>query len=418
VGPLGHSVAALSALLGAPLLGAAALARPRWRAGLGERLGAHPGAGASTPPIWVHGASVGEIRAALPLLDALAARGHTVVASTMTVTGRAALRAARPALAAGLAPLDHPWAVARALAHVRPRALVFVETELWPSWVRAAHERGIPSLVVSGRLSERSFARWQRVAGVLRPTLRRYAAIAARSEDDAARFVALGAPAARVGVGGDLKLDAKPPPAPAPELAALLGDVPLVVAGSTHEGEEQAALAALAAAQQAGLPAALVLAPRHPERFARAAELVTAAGRPLRRRSAPGPGALAAGEVLVLDTLGELASLYGRARVAFVGGTLAPVGGHNVLEPAQAGCPVLFGPELANARESAALLLAADAAQRVPDAAGLATAVVAALAAPAEAAARGARGREALAAHRGASERGVALIERVLAGAA
>ena len=418
MGPLGHSVAALTALLGAPVLGAAALARPRWRQGVAERLGAHPAAHSAERPIWVHGASVGEIRAALPLLDALAARGHAVVASTMTTTGRAVARVARPALATGLAPLDHPWTVARALARVRPKALVFIETELWPSWVRAAHERGIPALVVSARLSERSFARWQRLGGALRPTLGRYRAIAARSEADAARFVALGAPSERVSVGGDLKLDAAPAGAAAPALAALLGDVPHVVAGSTHEGEEAAALGALGAAERAGLGAALVIAPRHPERFARAAEIVAQAGRPLRRRSTPGSGALAAGEVLLLDTLGELASLYAGARIAFVGGTLVPVGGHNVLEPARAGCPVLFGPHVESTRDSAALLLAAGAAQSVPDARALAAAVVEALAQPAEAKARGARGAAALAAHRGASARSVELIERVLGGAA
>jgi 3-deoxy-D-manno-octulosonic-acid transferase len=407
-------VAALAALVGAPVLGAAALARPGWRAGLAERLGAHPGAAAGAAPVWVHGASVGEIRAALPLLDALRARGHAVVASTMTATGRAQARAARPELACGLAPLDHPWAVARALARVRPRALVFVETELWPSWVRAADERGVPALVVSGRLSERSFARWRRAAGLLRGTLARYRAIGARSEADAARFVALGAAPERVTVCGDLKLDAPPPPAPAPALAALLGAVPIFVAGSTHEGEEAVALSAFAAAVRAGTEAALVLAPRHPERFERVAALVAERGLPLRRRSAPGEGPLRPGEVLLLDTLGELASLYPRAAVAFVGGTLAPIGGHSVVEPALAGCPVLLGPHLANTRDSAALLIEAGAATPVSDAEALAAAVAAALAEPAEARARGARGSAALAAHRGATARCVALIERVL----
>jgi 3-deoxy-D-manno-octulosonic-acid transferase len=417
VGPLGHSLAALGALVGAPVLATAALARPRWREGLAERLGAHPAAGGA-PPLWVHGASVGEIRAALPLLDALAARGNAVVASTMTLTGRAVARAARPGLAVGLAPLDHPWAVARALARVRPRALIFVETELWPSWVRAADERGIPALVVSGRLSERSFARWRRVPGALRGTLARFAAIGARSEADAARFVALGAPPPRVHVCGDLKLDAKPAGPPAPELAALLGGAPYVVAGSTHEGEEAAALAALAVAERAGCAAALVLAPRHPERFERAAAIVREAGRRLRRRSAPDAGPLAPGEVLLLDTLGELASLYAGARIAFVGGTLAPVGGHNLLEPARAGCPVAFGPHVESTRESAALLREAGAAETVRDAAALGAAVTAALLRPDEARARGARGVAALAAHGGATQRSVALIERVLAGAA
>jgi 3-deoxy-D-manno-octulosonic-acid transferase len=413
VGPLGHGVAALAAVLGAPVLGTAAALRPRWRVGLGERLGAHP-ACSGARPIWVHGASVGEVRAALALLDALAARGHALALSCMTATGRALAREARPALASGLAPLDHPWLVARALARVGPRALVFVETELWPSWVRAAHERGLPVLVVSGRISERSFARWQRAGALLRPTLRRFAAIGARSEADAARFVALGAPAERVCVTGDLKLDAAPPAPLAPAFAAVLGDVPLFVAGSTHEGEEAAALEALAAAERAGHGAALSIAPRHPERFARVADQIAKSGRRLRRRSALGETKLAPGDVLLLDTLGELASLYAHARLAFVGGSLAPVGGHNLLEPARVGRPALWGPHVANARESAALLLAAGAGEQLADAAALGRALVAALADPAAASARGAAGSKALAAHLGATERSVALIERVL----
>jgi len=417
LGPLGHSVAALTALVGAPVLAAGAIVRPRWRAGLAERLGAHPG-GRAAHPIWLHAASVGEIRAALPLLDALGARGHALVTSTMTPTGRALAREARPGLASGLAPLDHPWLVARALARVAPSALVFVETELWPSWVRAAAERGIPPLVVSGRISERSFARWQRAAPLLRPTLRRFRAIGARGAADAERFVALGAPRERVHQTGDLKLDAPPPPPLDRDLDARLGSLPLFVAGSTHEGEEQAALAALSAAERAGQRAALVLAPRHPERFARAAELVAATGRRLHRRSAPDSRELGPGEVLLLDTLGELASLYVRARIAFVGGTLAPVGGHNLLEPARAGCPALWGPHVANVRESAELLVAAGAGAEVGDAAALGGGVVAALADPATASARGRRGWQALEAHRGAAERSVALIERALGSAA
>jgi 3-deoxy-D-manno-octulosonic-acid transferase len=410
-------VAALSALVGAPLLAVAAAVRPRWRIGFAERLGARAADGPAAP-VWLHAASVGEMRAALPLVDALAARGHAVVASTMTATGRALAREVRPELPTALAPLDHPWLVRRALRAVTPCALVFVETELWPSWVAAAYERGVPAVTVSGRFSERSFARWQRAAGLLRPTLRRFRAIGARSEADAARFVALGAPADRVTVTGDLKLDA-PPPAPLPdEVRRVLGEVPLFVAGSTHEGEEQAALEALAAAEQAGLAAALVLAPRHPERFEAAARIVTAAGRRLRRRSALGADPLGPGEVLLLDTLGELAAFYAHARLAFVGGSLAPVGGHNLLEPARVGRPAVWGPHVANAREMEALLSAAGAGERVDDAAGLARALVAALADPVAASARGAAGRAALDAHRHALERSVALVERVLEGSA
>ena len=416
MGPLGHSVAALAALVGAPVLAAGAALRPRWRAGLAERLGAHPGR-AGARPIWLHGASVGEMRAALALGDALAARGHALVASCTTTTGRALAREMRPALATGLAPLDHPWLVARALARVAPKALVFVESELWPSWVRAAHERSLPVLAVSARISERSFARWQRAGALLRPTLRRFAALGARSEADAARLVALGAARERVEVTGDLKLDATPPAPLAPAFRAVLGDVPLFVAGSTHEGEEDAALDALAAAERAGFAAALALAPRHPDRFARAAERALRTGRRLRRRSALGDGRLAAGEVLLLDTLGELPALYAHARLALVGGSLAAVGGHNLLEPARVGRPAVWGPHVASARESAALLAAAGAGEEVADAAALGRALCAALADPEAAARRGEAGRGALAAHEGATARSVALIERALGAA-
>ena len=414
MGPLGHSLAALGAAAALPG-GVALLAlRPGLRHGLGERLGARPPAPAGC--VWVHGASVGEVGAATRLLDGLAARGVAVAASAMTVPGRDLLRRMRPDVPCALAPLDHPWCVAAAFRRVPASLLVLVETELWPSWILGARERGVASAVVSARLSDRSFPRYRRAAPLLRPVLRALAAVGARSEADAARFVELGVPPSRVEVTGDLKLD--PPrdaPAPAPDLAPLVGDVPLVVAGSTHAGEEAAALDALDAARDAGLRAALVLAPRHPERFEEAARLVLARGRRLRRRSRLEPGRLADGDVLLLDSIGELAGLYAAAAVAFVGGTLAAVGGHSPIEPAQAGRAPLFGPHTANVRDVAALLLAADAAVRVPDAAGLAAAVVAALRDPAAAAARGGRAAAALAPHRGATERTLALLARLRA---
>lgn len=413
MGPGGHSLAALLALLGLPV-GAATLAlRPGLREGLGERLGRHPGAGAPGA-VWVHGASVGEIAAALRLVDALGARGETVVASTTTVTGRARVRAARPELLAGLAPLDHPWVVAAALRRVRPSALVLVETELWPAWIAAAADRGVPVLVASGRLSDRSFPRYRRVRRLLAPTLRRLAAVGARSAEDAERFRALGVPATRVRVTGDLKLepDAQAP-ALAPTLARAFDDVPVLVAGSTHPGEEEAALAALGAAEAEGFALALVVAPRRPERFEAVAAHLQASGRRVQRRS--GPEALAPlrpGEVLLLDSVGELDAVWSRAAVAFVGGTLAPVGGHNLLEPLRHGRPVLFGPHTANVRDAAALLRETGAGRGVADADALARAVVATLR-DAGAAERAARGRHALEAHRGTTARTLALLDEV-----
>jgi 3-deoxy-D-manno-octulosonic-acid transferase len=366
--------------------------------------------------VWVHAASVGEILAAARLVDELRARGHTVVTSCVTPSGRDVMRRLRPEVACHLAPLDHPWCVEAALARTRPAALVLVETELWPCWIAAARRGGVPVALVSGRISDRSYGRYRRVPWLVRPTLARLGAIGARSEADAERFRALGARAERVCVTGDLKLEVDPEPAPVPpDLDGLLAGAPLLVAGSTHAGEEQAVLAALAEAERAGLAAALVVAPRHRDRAAEVARLVRRSGRSLRRRSAADDPPLRAGEVLLLDTLGELPALWGRADVAFVGGTLARVGGHNVLEPVAAARPVIFGPHTANVRQAAELVAAAGAGLPVPDSAGLGAALCALLRDPAGARERGRRGQAALRAHRGSAARCAELVASVLA---
>lgn len=412
-----HALAAIAAVGALPLGAAALLLRPRARIGLAERLGAHP---ARTPgAVWVHAASVGEILAAARLVDALRARGHAVVTSAVTPAGRDVMRLARPDVPCHLAPLDHPWCVERALAKVRPAALVLVETELWPCWIAAARRLGVPVALVSGRLSDRSYPRYRRLAWIVGPTLRRLAAVGARSEADAARFRELGAPPARVAITGDLKLEVDAAPAPVPaDLERLFGPVPLVVAGSTHPGEEEAVLAALDHVERAGLAAALVVAPRHRERAAEVARLVRRRGRALRWRSSAGASPLRPGEVLLLDTLGELPALWSRADVAFVGGTLVGVGGHNVLEPVAAARPVLFGPHTANVRHAAELVVASGAGLCVASAEGLGPALDALLRDPRGARERGERGRGELLAHRGSAARAAALVDAVLGRAA
>jgi 3-deoxy-D-manno-octulosonic-acid transferase len=401
----------LAALAGLPV-GLAGLAlRPAWRVGLSERCGRRPENPAGA--IWVHGASVGEIRAATSLMDRLRESGEDVVASTTTLTGRDILWRIRPQVPCALAPLDHPWTVEAALRRVRPSALVLVETELWPSWITAAHRRRIPVLVVSGRISDRSFPRYRRVARWLRPILERISAIGARSAADAERFLALGANPEKVRVTGDLKLE---PPAEraglAPDLDSLLGEVPLIVGGSTHEGEERELLEVLAAAERAGLRASLVLAPRHPDRFDAVEALALRAGRAVRRRSRLDSLPLAEGEVLLLDSMGELPGLFARAEVAFVGGSLVPVGGHNLLEPILEGRPVLFGPHTENAGEAAALALESGAGCRVTDGADLVQTVIEALRDPAPWRMRAEAGRKALEQHRGTAERSAKLVLR------
>ncbi len=413
--PLAHSLAALSAVTAAPLLLGAIALRRELRIGLRQRLGLlrAPGEGR----VWVHGSSVGEALAALRLVDSLRAAGRAVFASASTPTGRQMLRSAMPELPSVLAPLDHPWCVSSALSRVEPELLALVETELWPQWIAAAKRRGTPVVVVSGRLSDRSFPRYRRVRRLLRPTLRRIDAVGARTELDAERFVALGVPESRVEVTGDLKLE--PPEGVATlaiDLVRALSEVPVIVAGSTHPGEEEPAHQSLVACERAGLPAALVVAPRHLQRADQLERELSARGRRVRRRSRLEGVPLASGEVLLLDTLGELSSVYAAAAVAFVGGSLAPVGGHNLIEPIFSGCPVVFGPHVHNVRVHAELALASGAGRRVEDAAQLGEAVVEALGDADARRKRVLQGQEALVAHRGTAQRTAQLIERVLAG--
>jgi 3-deoxy-D-manno-octulosonic-acid transferase len=413
--PARQVAAGLLALAATPVATVALALRPAWRAGLGERLGLR------TPPvvspIWVHGASVGEILAATKLVDALLASGHPVLASTMKPTGRAVLARTRPAVPRRLAPIDHPWCVAMALDRAAPAALVLVETELWPNWIAAAARREIPVAVVSARISDRSFERYQRFLPLVRRMMGRLSAVGARSAEDGRRFAALGVPIERIEITGDLKLE--PPlgePQLAPDLSRLLGDTPFWVAASTHAGEEEAALRALSSAEAAGVATALVLAPRYPlERVGEVARTVEAHRRRLRIRSRPDHGdPLAPGEVLLLDTLGELPAVIARARLAFVGGSLAPLGGHNVVEPALVARPVLFGPHTYHVRDAAALLLASGGARRVADGTELAAGVLEWLGDPARAKTAGEAARRAIEPHRGATERCLRLVESLL----
>ncbi len=417
---LRHSGALVAAALGLPALAGFALVRPAWRPGLTQRFGVagpwRPGA------LWVHAASVGEVFAASRLFAPLEERGHTVCVSATTPTGRDVLLANHAGRTPRFAPLDHPWCVASALSRATPRALVLVETELWPIWIAAAARRGIPVVVVSARLSERSVPRYRRLAPWFRslwPVLR----VGARSEDDAERFVSLGMAPDHVRVTGDLKFDAPPSRgAPAAEIARFLAGRSYWAAVSTHPGEERAALDAHAAACAAGFRGALVLAPRHLDRIAEVEAMLRNAGTSFLRRSRLGPdGAVeeAFGEasVLLLDTLGEVPSLLSDAELVFVGGTLAPVGGHNILEPAASGRPALFGPHLRNVTHAAAALESAGAALRVADAEALRDRVADWLQAPDPLARRARAASAFMAEHGGATERTVAYLESTLAAA-
>lgn len=373
MGLLRQGGAALVAAGAIPVAAGALALRPGWRLGFRERLGlsGEHDAGA----VWLHAASVGESMLLARVAPSLRKQGHRVQATLTTTSGCATLRRVLPDLPVRLAPLDHPWSVSAALSAALPPALVLFETELWPSLIAGTKARGIPVALISGRLSDRAYRRYRRVQSLVAATLRRVDRIGARSDSDAQRFIALGADPSRVRVTGDLKLQPATV-APAADLMRLLDGPLILVAGSTHAGEERAALLALSACREAGLSVALVVAPRHLERLPEVERELCASGRSWLRRSEAGHRTLEPGDVLLLDGYGELASVYQAASLAFVGGTLVPVGGHNLLEPVHAGCPVLFGPHLSQVREVASQLVQAGVGRRVDDAAALARACV------------------------------------------
>ena len=300
--------------------------------------------------LWLHAVSVGEVLAVSRLVTELDAAlpAYRVVISTTTRTGQALARERLGAERVFYCPLDLPWAVTAYLKELNPAMLVLAETEFWPNMLSGCFRREIPVVVVNARISDRSWPRYRRLQGLWKVFLSRLTLVLAQSETDAERLRELGCE--RVTVGGNLKFDVRA--TEEVEATRLLrrsaGDMRLIVAGSTLEGEEAMLLQAWAKLLAEDAQLAMVIAPRHPERFEAVAELLKASGFPWRRRSAFGNSALAAGEIVLLDSIGELASVYSRAAVAFVGGSLAAAGGHNPLEPAQFGVPVVIGDHYEN----------------------------------------------------------------------
>jgi 3-deoxy-D-manno-octulosonic-acid transferase len=323
------------------------------------------------PVLWVHAVSLGEVVAVTPLVHALRKRypHDRIVVSTVTETGREAVEQRLAGLAEHCyAPLDFPWTVSQFVERLSPRAFLFVETELWPNLLRALHRRSIPAVMVNGRLSSDSFRGYGRIKPFMGQLLNAVTLCLMQSDRDAERIIALGTRSSRVKTTGNIKFD-QPLPDPNGVTGGLsrgaLGlrdDEELIVAGSTHPVEEEQLLSCYEALQKEFPSLVLLLAPRHIERAQQVEASVRAKGLAVQRRSVPTPalphvgGGSGRGRVIVLDTRGELAQVYRHAVLTFVGGTLVPVGGHNLLEPALWGKPVFFGSHTDHCAEIAGLL--------------------------------------------------------------
>jgi 3-deoxy-D-manno-octulosonic-acid transferase len=428
-----------------PLIVAILLAKPRCRPGLPQRLGLEEGSFGlfrlfgfseqnkpgqpnkpNQPVIWIHAVSLGEVVAVTPLVKELHRRHpiYRLVVSTVTETGREAVEQRLAGVAEHCyAPLDFPWVVSRFIERLQPTLYLFVETELWPNLLWRLRRHGIPTALVNGRLSSRSFARqqWAPVRSFYRTMLQTLSLCLMQSDRDVDRIVALGAEATRVRRTGNIKFDQ-----PIPSVAesgmtrgrlGLQDTEQLFVAGSTHPGEEEILVECYRALVARCPSAVLLLAPRHIERAESVEAMVRARGFSAQRRSTIGQAGVlqvAGPRVVVLDSRGELAAIYREAVVAFVGGTLVPVGGHNLLEPAQWGKPVLFGRYTDHCAEIADLLLQAGGGSRVLQAEELTQQMVTLFSDHEERERMGQSARQVVEQNQGALQRTLEAIDRLL----
>ena len=378
------------------------------------------------PVIWVHAVSLGEVVAVTPLVNELHRRHpeYRLVVSTVTETGREAVEQRLAGVADHCyAPLDFPCVVSRFIERLQPSLYIFVETELWPNLLWHLRRRGVPTALVNGRLSTRSFARqqWAPVRSFYRTMLQTLSLCLMQSDRDVDRIVALGAEASRVRRTGNIKFD-QPIPAVTEGGSTRAGlglqdTEQLFVAGSTHPGEEETLVECYRALLTRCPSAVLLLAPRHIERAESVEAMIRAHGLAVQRRSTIGQaGALRSTgpRVVLLDSRGELAAIYREAVVAFVGGTLVPIGGHNLLEPAQWAKPVLFGPYTDHCAEIADLLIQAGGGRRVLHADDLRQQVVALFSDDEERERMGRSARQVVEQNQGALQQTLEAIDRLL----
>jgi 3-deoxy-D-manno-octulosonic-acid transferase len=370
--------------------------------------------------IWVHAVSVGEVQAAVPLINSLLESfpNQKMVVTTVTPTG-----AARVAALFGdnvehcYIPFEFPNAIRSFFDSIRPRAAMIMETEIWPNLYRGCGIRNIPLILVSARISPRSVPGYRRLMPLIKETLSHGIIIAAQTQVDADRFLELGANPSRTWVTGNIKFDVELDPEIAGRGAllrgALFGERPVWIAASTHDGEEQLVLAAHRTILESHPELLLVLVPRHPERFGGVRELVEKQAFNVVSRTAGQP-CNASTEVFLVDTMGEVPLFYAASDIAFVGGSLIPVGGHNLLEPAAQGLPIITGPHLFNAQEIAEDFIEIEACEVVADSSELAESVTKLIENPAKAKKMGRNGLTVLEQNRGSLQRLLVLLEPLL----
>jgi 3-deoxy-D-manno-octulosonic-acid transferase len=421
-----NSVLLLASLGSLPYFALKSLRTTKYRAGLRQRFGYVPPEVVSAlrggRPLWLHAVSVGEVIAAVPLVNALRQRfpHHPFLVSTVTEAGQATAREKMAAEAYLYFPLDYPWVVRQVIARLQPRLFLMVETELWPNFLRQLAQLEIPAMLVNGRLSPRSFRGYQRLRHFMRQVLQSIAILGMQTKLDAERIIAIGAEPARVHITGSIKYDLPLTPLSHGEAQALradlgIGEAPVFMAGSTHRGEEGIAIEAYLRARAHEPTLRLLLAPRHLDRVDEIEALLHRHQLTVQRRSR-GRFSSPANDspVLLLDTIGELAKLYAVGTIVFIGGSFVPIGGHNVLEPAAHRKAILFGPHMHNFQQIAAALLEAGGALQVQTPEALSACVGALLQDPERRQALGDAAYQVLGDNQGALARTVELIAQVL----
>jgi 3-deoxy-D-manno-octulosonic-acid transferase len=396
---------------------------PGYRQHVSERLGFYSramGKGVQAPVIWVHAVSVGETRAAEPLIDALLEKypDYILLLTHMTPTGRATGKALfgkhAPRVVQSYLPYDTGWMVARFLAHFKPRLCVLMETEVWPNLIAQCRAHRVPVTIVNARLSERSFAKAQRLSGLMTEAAQGMACVMAQTEADAARLRQLGAP--QVHVTGSIKFDVTPPDEALHKGAAMrawIGNRRVLLCASTREGEEKLILDVLPMSDLSDT--LVVIVPRHPQRFDEVARMVAERGLIMVRRSHMDDAAVTPDvRVLLGDSMGEMFAYYAACDVAFIGGSLLPLGGQNLIEACALGKPVLMGPHTFNFSTVSEDAIAAGAALRVQDAPAMLREALRLLQADEQRIAMGMKAKAFAGQHRGATVRTMALLEPLI----